>query len=90
MKNKTWELVKLPKDRKTIKCKWIFRHKLNRNGQVKQLKARLVAKGYSQTYGVDYLETYALVAKLASLQLLISLAMKYNLKIHQIDIKQPS
>ena len=39
MKNKTWELVKLPNDRKTIKCKWIFYHKLNKNGQVEQLKA---------------------------------------------------
>src|ERR1035438_2408381 len=39
MKNKTWELVKLPKDHKIIKCKWIFCHKLNKDGQIKQLKA---------------------------------------------------
>src|ERR1035438_9350929 len=68
MKNQTWELVKLPKDCKTIKCKWIFCHKLNKDGQVEQLKARLVTKGYSQLYGVDYLDMYALVAKLARLQ----------------------
>ena len=67
MKNKTWKLVKLPKDRKIIKCKWIFHHKLNKDGQIEQLKARLVAKGYSQMYGTDYLEMYAPVAKLASL-----------------------
>ena len=87
MKKQTWELVKLPQDWKTIKCKWIFCHKLNNDGKVEQLKAWLVAKGYLQTYGIDYLETYALVAKLALLQLLISLAVKCNLKIHQMDIK---
>ena len=67
MKNKTWELVKLPNDWKTIKCKWIFHHKLNKMGRVEWLKAQLVAKGYLQTYGIDYLEMYAPVAKLASL-----------------------
>jgi len=39
MKNQTWDLVKLPQDHKTIKCKWIFHHKLNKDGQIEQLKA---------------------------------------------------
>ena len=87
MKNQTWELVKLQQDCKTIKCKWISPYQLNKDGQVEWLKARLVTKGYSQMYGVDYLEMYAPVAKLASLRLLISLAVKYDLEIHQMDIK---
>ena len=87
MKNQTWELVKLPKDCKIIKCKWIFCHKLDKNGQIKQLKAQLVTKGYLQMYGTDYLEMYAPVAKLASLWLLLSIATKYDLEIHQMDVK---
>ena len=80
-------MVKLPKDCKNIKCKWIFCHKLNKDGQIKQLKAQLVTKGYLRMYGTDYLETYAPVVKLALLQLLLSIAAKYNLEIHQMDIK---
>ena len=50
-----------------IKCKWIFCHKLNKDGLVEWLKTRLVAKGDLQMYGIDDLETFAPVAKLVSL-----------------------
>ena len=61
--------------------------KFNPNGSVARLKARLVAKGYAQTYGVDYSDTFSLVAKLTSGRLFISLAASYDEDLHQLDIK---
>jgi hypothetical protein len=49
-----WELVVLPKDKKTIGCKWVYKVKHNADGSVNRYKARLVAKGYAQTYGIHY------------------------------------
>jgi hypothetical protein len=62
-KNKTWELVSLPKGIKTIRVKWICRTKLNENGEVDKCKARLVVKGYAQRYGIDCSEVFAPVAR---------------------------
>jgi hypothetical protein len=46
-----WELTELPKDRKAVGCKWVFKVKLNADGSIERHKARLVAQGFSQTYG---------------------------------------
>lgn len=62
-KNETWELTTLPVGAKRIWVKWIFKTKLNENGEVEKYKARLVAKGYSQQFGIDYIEVFALVAR---------------------------
>ncbi|XP_068336582.1 uncharacterized protein [Pyrus communis] len=61
-KNDTWELTNLPLGGETIGVKWVFKTKLNENGEVDKYKARLVAKGYSQQYGVDFFEVFAPVA----------------------------
>jgi hypothetical protein len=63
-KNKTWELVQLPKGKKAIGCKWVLTVKQNPKGEVDRYKARLVAKGCSKTYGIDDDETFAFVAKM--------------------------
>jgi hypothetical protein len=55
--NVTWELVALPKDKKTNGCKWVYKIKHNADGSMRRYKARLVAKGYAQTYGIDYEKT---------------------------------
>lgn len=72
-KNQTWELTDLPKGKKTIGVKWVFRTKLNEKGEVDKHKARLVAKGYKQKHGIDYKEVFAPVARHDTIRLVISL-----------------
>jgi len=86
-KNKTWELVHLPKGKKAVGCKWVFTIKQTPEGKVDRYKARLVAKGYSQTYRIDYDETFAPVAKMGTLRTLISCAVNFGWPLHQLDMK---
>ena len=85
--NKTWTLTPLPIGRKSIGCKWIFKIKYNANGSVERYKARVVAKGYAQKEGIDYNETFALVAKMTSICTLLAFAIIEDLKVHQMDVK---
>ncbi|KAG8501874.1 hypothetical protein CXB51_004547 [Gossypium anomalum] len=86
-KNKTWELVPRPTNRKVIGVKWVYRAKQNADESLNKLKARLVVKGFSQKYGLDYMETFAPVARLDTIRLLIALATQKQWKIHQLDVK---
>ncbi|MCO5556392.1 hypothetical protein L7F22_009940 [Adiantum nelumboides] len=63
--NEMWELVPLPKDKKLIGCRWVY--KVNNDGSVSRYKAKLVAKGYAQTYGIDY----DLIAKMATVRAVV-------------------
>ncbi|CAM8910861.1 unnamed protein product [Rhodiola kirilowii] len=71
-RNKVWRLVPRPKDRKVIGTRWIFRNKRDEKGAVVRNKARLVVKGYNQQEGIDYDETFAPVARLEAIRLLIA------------------
>ena len=86
-KNKTWVLTTLPAGKKAVSCKWIFTVKQNPEGKVERYKARLVARGYSQTYGIDYDETFAPVAKMNTVRILVSCAANFGWKLHQLDVK---
>ena len=72
-KNNAWTLVLGPVDKNVIGTKWIFRNKLNKNGEVVRNKARLVCKGYAQEEGIDYGETFALVERLEGLRTFLAL-----------------
>jgi Reverse transcriptase (RNA-dependent DNA polymerase) len=87
VKNKTWEFVSLTAGKKAVGCKWVFTVKQNQEGRVERYKTRLVAKGYSQTYGIDYDETFAPVAKMSTVRTFVSLAANGGWKLHQLDVK---
>ena len=84
--NKTWSLVPLPKGKKPIESKWVYKVKLKAEGGVERLKARLVAKGFSQRYGIDYMETFSPVIKMTTVRCIIALAASRNWILHQLDI----
>ncbi|GJU86019.1 retrotransposon protein, putative, ty1-copia subclass [Tanacetum coccineum] len=85
--NKVWRLVVLPPNAKVVKSKWIYKKKTDMDGKVHIYKARFVAKGCTQTYGVDYEETFSPVADIRSIRILIAIATFYDYEIWQMDIK---
>ncbi|KAL3845297.1 hypothetical protein ACJIZ3_002700 [Penstemon smallii] len=86
-KNNTWSVIDLPKNKKTVGSKWVFTVKCKADGSVEIYKARLVAKGFTQTHGIDYQETFAPVAKINSIRILLSLTVISNWPLHQFDVK---
>ena len=86
-RNDVWELVPKPNNHTIIGTKWVFRNKLDENGVIVRNKARLVAKGYNQEEGIDYDETYAPVARLEAIRMLLAFASSYDFKLYQMDVK---
>ena len=86
IKNHTWDLVQRPQNRQVVSNKFAFKHKKDEQAIIVRLKARLVARGFSQIYGIDYLDTYAPVVKLASIRILLAIAAIFDLEIHQMDV----
>ena len=84
-KNGTYNVVELPKGKKALKNKWVFKVKTRVDGSLKY-KARLVIKGFLQKEGVDYSETFAPVVKYKSLRLLLGIANQRNMEVHQMDV----
>jgi len=87
VRNDTWRLTDLPKGVEPIGVKWVFKKKLNAQGEVDRFKARLVAKGYKQKAGIDYEEVFAPVARMETIRLLISQAAQNKWQIFQMDVK---
>ena len=87
MENDTWNLVPLPKERKLVRCKWVYRTKYASNGSVERHKAWLVVKGFSQVEGIDYNETFSSVAKMNSIRLVLSLDASHKWEVHMMDVK---
>ncbi|GJX02453.1 zinc finger, CCHC-type containing protein [Tanacetum coccineum] len=87
MENNTWVLSDLPPSCKPLGCKWIFKRKMKVDGTIDKFKARLVIQGFGQKERIDYFDTYAPVARITTIRLLLALAAIHNLVIHQMDVK---
>ena len=74
LKNETWDVMELPRGKRLIGCKWVFTIKHKADGTIDRYKAHLDAKGSTQTHGIDYTKTFALIAKMNMVQVLLSLA----------------
>jgi len=86
-RNDVWDLVPKPRQKNIIRTKWVFRNKLNEQGEVVINKVRLVAQGYSQQEGIDYTETFAPVERLEKIRLLLSYAVNNGIILDQTDVK---
>nr|GEV23741.1 zinc finger, CCHC-type [Tanacetum cinerariifolium] len=87
MGNNIWVLADLPLGCKPLGCKWIFKRKLKVDGTIENFKARLVIQSFIQKSGIDYFDTYAPMACISTIRLLIVMASIHNLIIHQMDVK---
>ena len=87
VRNDVWELAPKLENFHVIGTKWIFKNKTDEDGEIIQNKSRLVAQGYTQVEGVDFDESFALMAKLESIQIFMSIACTMNFKLYQMDVK---
>jgi hypothetical protein len=79
-------LIERPKQN-VVGTKWVFGNKQDEHGVVIRNKTRLVAKGYTQDKCLDFDETFALVARLESIRILLAYATHYDFKLYQMDVK---
>ncbi|GJT97762.1 retrovirus-related pol polyprotein from transposon TNT 1-94 [Tanacetum coccineum] len=87
-KNKTWELVKLPKEKRVISCKWLFKVKDGIPGvESKRYKARYVVRGFDQREGIDFNEVFSPVVRHTSIRVLLSIVALQDLELEQLDVK---
>ena len=87
IRNDVWELVPRPSHQSVIGTKWVYRNKVDEHGVIVRNKARLVAQGYNQEEGIDYEETFAPVARLESIRMLLAFACHKNFVLYQMDVK---
>ncbi|KAI5315215.1 hypothetical protein L3X38_044391 [Prunus dulcis] len=85
--NHTYDLVNLPKGRRALKNKWVYRLKTEKNNSKPRFKARLVVKGFNQKKGIDFEEIFSPVVKMSSIRVVFGLAASLNLEIKQLDMK---
>ena len=86
-KNQTYELVKLPKGKKALKNKWVFKLKKDGKGNTMKYKARLVVKGFQQKEGIDFDEIFSPVVKMMSIRVVLGLVASLDLELEQMDVK---
>ena len=87
MKNDVWDVVPRLEGKSIVTSKWIYKIKHAADGSIEKYKARFVARGFSQKEGIDSEETFAPVARYASIRPIMALAAKLGWKLHQMDVK---
>ena len=87
LKNQTWESIPQPQGKNVVKCRWLYRTKSTSKDVIEHHKACLVTKGLSRQEGIDYTETFASVAKINYVPLILSLVTHFGWKIHQMYVK---
>ncbi|RVW50023.1 Retrovirus-related Pol polyprotein from transposon RE1 [Vitis vinifera] len=86
-RSEVWELVPRPQNQSVIGTRWVFRNKMDENGIIIRNKARLVAQGFNQEEGIDYEETFAPVARLEAIRMLLAFACFKDFVLYQMDVK---
>ena len=87
MRNEVWEVVPRPEGKSVVTSRWIYKVKYVADGNIEKHKVWLVARGFSQVEGIDYDETFALVARYASIRTVMAIVVEMGWKIHQMDVK---
>jgi histone deacetylase 1/2 len=87
VKNNTWRLVPPKRGSNIIDCRWVFKVKLKADGTLDKYKARLVAKGYKQRFGIDYEDTFSPVVKMATIRVILSIAVSRGWSLRQLDVQ---
>jgi histone deacetylase 1/2 len=87
MRNNTWHLVPAKQGKNIIDCKWVYKIKRRSDGTIDRYKARLVAKGFKQRYGIDYEDTFSPVVKIATIRLVLSIAVSRGWALRQLDVQ---
>ena len=85
--NHTWDIVDCPSGVIPLGCRWVYLVKIKVDGNLDRHKARLVALGNHQQYGVNYEETFALVAKMTTIRTILAIAASQHWCLHQLDVK---
>jgi hypothetical protein len=86
-RNDVWVLEPPPKDKNIIGTKWVFRNKEDEHGLVVRNKIRLMAKGFSQVEGLDFGETFAPIARLEAIHMLLAYSSHHDIKLYQMNVK---
>lgn len=87
IRNNVWRLVPKPNDHPITGTKQVFKNKLDEQGNIIRSKTKLVAKGYNKIEGIDFDETFALIARLETIWTLLTNFYHQNFKLLQIDVK---
>lgn len=84
--NATWDIVIKPPNQHIVDCKWLFKVKYLPDGSVERYKVRQGARGFTQTLGVDYFNTYAPVAKMITVRMILVVVTSKNRNVTQLDV----
>lgn len=87
MSNHTWKLVDMPPNSKPIYYKWLFQRNYYADGTLHTYKARLVANCFQQKKEIDFSNTYAPIARISLIRVIVPLASIYDLHVYQMDVK---